>query len=231
MVRSVGAVTDVVLLGDRDTAFVTHRALDALVAQVADQATLRWVGTATADPDELAEVDGVWAVPGTPYADASTVLETLRRRRVDGRPTLGTCGGFQHMVLGFARDVAGLSAAGHAETDPETPEPVVSGLACSLVGEVRRVTPVSGTQVARICGDAPFDGFHFCSYGVDPRYHHVLEDAGLVLSAHAPDAGVEAVELPGHPFWIGTLFQPQMAALDGGAAHPHVEAVLAAAAR
>jgi hypothetical protein len=59
------------------------------------------------------------------------------------------------------------------------------------VGEVRPVTPVPGTRMAEICGLEPFDGFHFCNYGVDLRYRDAFAEAGLT-SAFAPDAGVEA---------------------------------------
>lgn len=222
-------MTTIALLGDRNPAFVTHRALDALAEQVERRATLTWVPTSGASPTALDGFDGVWAVPGTPYADEDAVQRVLTHRREKGLPTLGTCGGFQHMVLEFAREVIGIHEAAHGETDPDAEQIVVGALACSLVGEVRTVTAVPGTRMAAICGTEPFEGFHYCSYGVDLRWRDTLVDAGLVLSAFAPDAGAEAVELPDHPFWIGTLFQPQMAALDGGAVHPVVAAFLDAA--
>ena len=53
---------------------------------------------------------------------------------------------------------------------------------------------------AAICGAAPFTGFHFCGFGLAPGVEERLEAAGLVIAAHADDAGVEAFELPGHPF-------------------------------
>ena len=72
------------------------------------------------------------------------------------------------------------------------------------------MTAVAGTRVAELCGTAPFTGFHWCNYGLAPEREAALVDAGLVVSARAPDAGVEAVELPGHPFYLATLFQPQV---------------------
>ena len=137
--------------------------------------------------------------------------------------------GFQHLVLEFARNHLGVHEAAHQETDPDAEQPVVAALACSLVGEVRPVTPVPGTRMAEICGLEPFDGFHFCSYGVNLRYRDMLVEAGLTFSAFAPDAGVEAVELEGHPFYLGTLFQPQMTSLEGGPVPPLVLAFLEAA--
>jgi hypothetical protein len=40
---------------------------------------------------------------------------------------------------------------------------------------------------------------------------------------------VEAVELPGHPFYLATLFQPQMESLTTGVLHPILGALIAAA--
>ncbi len=57
-----------------------------------------------------------------------------------------------------------------------------------------------------------------------------LVAAGLVVSATAPDAGVEAVELPDHPFYVATLFQPQVGSSETGALHPLITALIAAAA-
>ncbi len=79
----------------------------------------------------------------------------------------------------------------------------------------REVTTVPGTRLAAICGSAPFTGFHFCNYGLSDTAIGKLEAAGAVIAAHAPDAGVEAFEVPAHPFFVATLFQPQMAAVDG----------------
>jgi CTP synthase (UTP-ammonia lyase) len=51
----------------------------------------------------------------------------------------------------------------------------------------------------------------------------------VVVGAHAPDAGVEGIELPGHPFFVATLFQPQVGALAGRPLHPLIGALLDAA--
>ena len=59
-------------------------------------------------------------------------LRVIRFARENDRPFLGTCGGCQHAVLEFARNVLHISAAGHKESDPATSEPVITNLACSL---------------------------------------------------------------------------------------------------
>jgi CTP synthase (UTP-ammonia lyase) len=168
-------------------------------------------------------------MPGTPYEDEAAVFAAIRHAREEGVPILGTCGGFQHMAVEFARDVAGIADAGHTETDPDTAEPVVHGLGCSLIGEDRTVTAVAGTRLAAIRGTEPFTGVHFCNYGLNEGYLDRLEGAGLVVSAWAEDAGVEAIELPDHPFYLATLFQPQMGSSTAAELDPILAAFLEAA--
>src|SRR5829696_6743500 len=216
----------IAVLGDRDLSHRTHRELDAELARMPAGIDAAWLPSERAA--DAATADGLWVAPGTPYRDDDAVLAAIDRAIGDGTPLLGTCGGFQYALLALARR-AGLRAA-HAETDPEDPDPLIAPLACSLYGEEREVTCVAGTRLAAICGTAPFPGFHFCGFGVAPAMVAALEAAGVVIAAHAADAGIEGIELRDHPFFVATLFQPQVGALDGRPRHPLVTAFVAAAA-
>jgi CTP synthase (UTP-ammonia lyase) len=105
---------------------------------------------------------------------------------------------------------------------------VVDRLACSLFGEQRTVTTVAGTKLAKLCGTEPFVGFHFCNFGVPDAQMARLMEHGVIVSAHAEDAGVEGIELPDHPFFVATLFKPQMAAVHGEGVHPLIRALVEA---
>jgi CTP synthase (UTP-ammonia lyase) len=215
----------IAVVGDRDPGYLTHRELDATIALMPAGVSARWVATDGPDARRLDRFHALWIVPGTPYRDAAPVLAAIAHARTEGVPILGTCGGFQHMLVEFARNAAGMPEAAHAETEPDAGLHVVSALACSLVGEERTVTTVPGTLVAELCGTAPFAGYHYCNYGVEPAHLERLVAAGLVVSATAPDAGVEAVELPGHPYYVATLFQPQVGSSESGVLHPLVAAL------
>lgn len=220
------------LLGDRNPSFITHQAIDRALELFNDRGQnvrAAWLGTRDVSLSELIGVDGLWVLPGTPYENEEIVFEALSIRREENHPTLGTCGGFQHMVLEFARNVVGLQSASHEETAPDADALVISSLPCSLVGEERLVHCVPETRMAQICGNEPFIGYHYCNYGINPHYQAALEVAGLRLSAFAEDAGVEAIELNTHPFYVGTLFQPQMGLLKGFGLHPLIESFLNAA--
>jgi CTP synthase (UTP-ammonia lyase) len=215
----------IAVVGDRDLRYLTHREIDAAIALMPEAVAARWVTTDGPDANHLEGFDALWIVPGTPYRDDRPVFAAIERARLQGVPILGTCGGFQHMVVEFARNVAGIPDAGHAESEPDAAAHVIAALACSLEGEERTVTTVPGTLVARLCGDAPFAGFHWCNYGLAPAYRDRLVGAGLRVSATAPDAGVEAVELPGHPFYVATLFQPQVGSSQRATLHPLIAAL------
>ncbi len=135
---------------------------------------------------------------------------------------------FQYACVELARATGSATAPAHAESDPDG-ELVIVPLACSLYGERRIVRPVPGTRLAAICGPEPFEGFHFCGYGLAEEYAEKLAAAGVILSASADDAGTEAIELCEHPFFVATAFQPQVGSVESGCLHPLIGAFLEAA--
>ena len=220
--------TRIALVGDKDLGLLTHRELAAALALLPDWVEPVWVGSESAAARALEDFDGIWVIPGSPYRDDAAVLAAIDRALDSRTPLLGTCGGFQYATLALVRRLVGLADPAHAELRPHDPDPVVSALACSLIGERRTVTCVPGTRLAEICGSEPFTGFHWCAYGLAESFAERLEAAGVVVSARAPDAGVEGIELPGHPFFVATLFQPQVGALAGRPLHPLIGAFVEA---
>lgn len=218
----------VVALGDRDERYLTHREIDAALSLFPGDIDALWVGTDTPAARDLDGADGVWLLPGSPYRDEAAALSTVRHCAHGGTPFLGTCAGFQYACVELVRSLAGEEGAAHAETQPDAADPVVVPLACSLYGEVRSVQPVPGTRLAEICGDNAFDGYHHCGFGLNPRYAEVLVAHGVTIGATAPDAGVEAIELAAHPFFVATSFQPQVGVSDSNVLPPLLGAFLAA---
>ena len=80
------------------------------------------------------------------------------------------------------------------------------------------MTLVPGTRAAALYGITETMEDFRCNYGVNPAYITSLRDAGLVPSGFGPDGELRIVELTDHPFFLATLFLPQMRST---AAHPH----------
>ena len=217
-----------VVLGDRDPEQVTHRAADAAIARFPADLGAHWVATDDPGAKDLSDADGVWLMSGSPYRDDATAYAAIRHCLATTTPFLGTCAGFQYACVTLARSRLGLAHAAHAETDPQAADPVIAPLACSLYGEWRTVQPEAGTRLAAICGTTPFEGFHFCGFGLAEAYVPALVAAGIVIGARSADAGVEAVEVPEHPFFVATAFQPQVQSADDTQLHPLLRAFLAA---
>ncbi len=210
------------LVGDKSDEVRAHRAIPRALESAAPLAGLdvayTWLPTTELAGDaslELAELHGVWCVPGSPYASMQGALAAIRYARESSVPFLGTCGGFQHAVIEIARDVAGIASADHEESSPGAEEPVVHRLACALREDEREVTLVPGSRLATIYERETIHEGYQCSFGMNPKYRAALERAGLRFTAHDSDGEPRAFELAGHPFFLGALFQFELAALRG----------------
>jgi len=231
------AAVRIALVGDYHPAVVAHRAIPEALRLSAERlgvvVTPEWVPTANVGPTaaEVAGYAGIWCVPGSPYANMTGALATICYARESGGPFLGTCGGFQHAVLEYARNVLGHAAADHAESSPDAAMPVISRLSCSLVEKGGEVFFVAGSRLQAIYGnDRTEEGYH-CNYGVNQEYAGLLAGpTGLRVAATDAGGEVRAVELSEHPFFVGTLYQPERSALRG-VEHPLVTAFVEAASR
>ena len=99
------------------------KALNLAGTQQGVEVEAEWVHTSTITrvDAQFAGFEGIWCVPASPYANTMGALATIRYARERGLPFLGTCGGFQHALLEYARNVFGMPEAEHAETDPGAP--------------------------------------------------------------------------------------------------------------
>lgn len=210
----------IALVGDYSPQVTAHVAIPRALelANAAQGTSLRWQWVETTcitdAPRQLAGFSGLWVVPSSPYKNPEGALAAIRFARESGRPLLGTCGGFQHMLVEFARNVIGVADAAHAETDP-TGSFVVTQLSCSLLGQngVLRFTP--GSRIHTAYGSATAVEGYRCNYGPATAYRGRFEAAGLVFTAFDEANEIRAAEVPAHPFFVGTLFQPERAALRG----------------
>jgi CTP synthase (UTP-ammonia lyase) len=222
------------LVGDFNPEVTAHQAIpEALrlaAAHLDRPVEPVWVGTATLDADvprRLAGFAGIWCVPASPYANTGGALAAIRFARESGRPFLGTCGGFQHALLEYARNILGLHQAEHGETRPQAEMPLIAPLACALVERSGTVNFAEGSRLRQVYGAAAAREPYHCSYGLNPRCEKLLEGSDLRVCARDDAGEVRAVELAGHPFFLATLYQPERAALRGES-HPLVNAFVAA---
>lgn len=227
----------IALVGDRSPNVRAHRRIPSLLTSLAtrERLVLDAYWTSTEDAFNLDGFDAIWLVPGSPYRSVSGALAAVHTARTRGIPFLGTCGGFQHALLEYARNVCRLSSASHEEYENASGEPpagesLIVPLACSLVGHEGVVRVAAGSLASAALGaERTVERYH-CSYGLSPVFVDVLRSGGLRFSGSDENGEVRIAELPGHPFFLATLFQPELAG-DGTRVHPIVTAFAAAAVR
>lgn len=208
------------LVGDYDANVPAHLAIPLALTEAAQalrvSVACEWVPTETiTDAVRIGEFDGLWCVPASPYRSMDGALLAIEHARTRGVPFLGTCGGFQHAIVEYARNVLGWADADHAETAPGSQRAVVTALECSLVEVTEPVHLHPGSRIGTAYGaDEAFEAYR-CRYGINPAFREQLVGGPLRVSAEDTEGDVRAVELDGHPFFVAALFQPERAALRG----------------
>ena len=153
---------------------------------------------------------GCWIVPGSPYVNDEAVLSTIQWARENNFPLLGSCGGFQYMILEYARNVLHLASALHEETSPAAVSPIISKLSCSLKGRQEEVLVTDKSSwIYNVLKTERFAGHFYCSYGFNNIYEEKFKEP-FAFTAHSMEGDVRAIELKNHRFFNGTLFQPSL---------------------
>jgi CTP synthase (UTP-ammonia lyase) len=223
----------IALVGDRSANVRAHARIPGLIDALLKRESIAldpyWIATPDVLDCDLAGFDAIWVAPGSPYESAAGAIAAVRTARERGIPFLGTCGGFQHALLEYARNVCGLAGVENAEVTPEAEEHLIVPLECSLMGHEEAVMIVPGTLAAKISGPGRRTERYHCGYGLNARYLEALTSGGLRFTGFDDSGQVRIMELPGHPFFMGTLFQPELHG-DGTQPHPIICALGAAAA-
>ena len=209
------------LVGDRSPHVRSHQRIPALLTALASREGLPldayWIATPEAAGAGLAGFDAIWLLPGSPYESMAGALTAARAAREGLIPFLGTCGGFQHALLEFARTVCGLTGAGHAEYGPVTGDSLIVPLSCALAGHEAEVLVSPGSLAQRALGaERTVERYH-CSYGLSHGYLELISGHGMLFTGQDREGDIRILELPGHPFFLATLFQPELA----GDPRPH----------
>ncbi len=163
--------------------------------------------------------DAVLVPGGFGLRGAEGKVLAVRHARLNEVPFLGICLGLQMAIIEYSRGVLGLVDAHSAEFEPKSPHPVID-----LMAEQECVTDMGGTMrlgawdcelaegsaARRIYGADQISERHRHRYEVNSAYVSQLQEAGLLVSGTNPRRGlVEMIELPGHPFFVGTQAHPE----------------------
>jgi CTP synthase (UTP-ammonia lyase) len=222
--------TRIGIIGDFNPANPTHLVTnDALqhAAQALD-CPIEAVWLPTDQRANYGEFQALFGSPGSPNKSFDAALAGIRHARENKVPFLGTCGGSQHLMIEYARNVMGIADAAHAEEDPSASCLFVTPLSCSLVGKTMEVRIRAGSVAAAAFQTERSMEAYYCNFGLNPQYQAALENAGLAITGKDAEGDARIIELASHPFFMGTLFVPQ-ARSTSGVPHPLIVAFCRAA--
>jgi CTP synthase len=178
--------------------------------------------------DCLQNMDGIVVPGGFGDRGIEGKIETVRYARQNEVPYLGICLGMQVAIIERARNLAGLAGAHSTEFERGTPHPVValvtewktatgeyeqrsedSDLGGSMRLGAQRANLLDGSLVAMIYDKTTIYERHRHRYEVNNNYRNALEKSGIRFSGLSVDNLVEMIEIPDHPWFIGSQFHPE----------------------
>jgi CTP synthase len=170
--------------------------------------------------EQLRDYHGLLIPGGFGVRGVEGMLDAVQWARENDLPFFGICLGLQCAVIEYARNVCGLRESNSAEFVREATDPVIC-----LMDSQRQVTDLGGTmrlgsyparlhpdsRAREIYGVQEISERHRHRYEVNNAYRDVLTEHGMRFSALSPDGNlVEMIELPDHPWFIGSQFHPEL---------------------
>ncbi len=206
------------IIGEFNPHYYTHLGLNKAFIHSADflnkRFSLEWIPTDILHEyfdREITSLNGILMSMGTPYRDMDSALKVIKFARENNIPIMAICGGFQHVLLEYARNVKGICDAEHEETSPTAETLLITSLSCSLVGETENLKVVEkNSKLFQILKKENFEGKYHCNYGVNKKFEKILFDNDLVATVVNQENEIRAIELKKHLFFIATLFQHQL---------------------
>ncbi len=190
--------------------------------------------------DDLKRMDGIVVAPGFGARGVEGKIKAVQYARENKVPYFGICYGMQMAVIEFCRNVLGIANANSEEVEPDTPNPAIHILpeqkAITYKGATMRLGGyecqlIAGSLAERLYGTHTVRERHRHRFEVNNQYRERMSKAGMVCSGLSPDYRlVEIVEIPSHPFFIGTQFHPEFRSRPNRA-HPLFSGLIEAAIR
>ena len=176
----------------------------------------------------LKDAEGILVAPGFGERGLEGKVCAVKYAREKGIPFLGICLGMQMCVVEFARNVLGWPDAASMEVNPDSGHPVICLMEeqkkTKIKGGTMRLGAYdcrleAGSLAAKLYGKTDIRERHRHRFEFNSQYLEDFQKAGMIATGRNPESGlVEVVELPSHPFFIGTQFHPEYKSTPE---HPH----------
>lgn len=170
--------------------------------------------------EKLETLDGLLVAPGFGHRGIEGKITAVKHARESGLPFFGICLGMQMAIIEYGRNVLGIRDAHSTEMAPDTEGAVIDMMeeqkSIKAKGGTMRLGAYkcqikTGTLAHKIYGTTTISERHRHRYEFNNEYLDIYEKNGMVASGMNPETGlVEIIELPDHPFFIGSQYHPEL---------------------
>ena len=187
------------------------------------QVEINWVDSETITPETAPEIlggsTGIIVPGGFGIRGIEGMIAAADYARRNNIPYFGICLGMQIAAIAFARGVLGYEDANSTEFAPDSKHPVIALMEeqmdlADMGGTMRlgaypcRISP--DTLMMKAYGKGLIEERHRHRYEFNNKFREVYMEHGAIFSGQSPDGTlVEAMEIPGHPFYLGVQYHPE----------------------
>ena len=207
----------------KDSYLSVNEALKHAGAKNNVKVTIHWVNSKDIEKNliDLSKFDGILVPGGFGSSGVEGKISAIKYARENNIPYLGLCYGLQLAVIEFARNVCNLEGANSTEINPATNHRVIDILPEQISVKSKGATMRLGGFQAVLKENSIVAGLynkidvcerHRHRYELNPEYHNILEENGMVLSGKSPNQRlVEFIEFPKnkHRFFVATQSHPE----------------------
>lgn len=201
------------IVGEKYEEFVPHIALESSLNWLKNEFDFeyRWIETEAIENDEkyLDGIAGIWSAPGSPFKSLNGALNAIKYAREKNIPHLGTCAGYQHTIIEFARNILGIQEAQHEEYEATSQFLFINRLACSLSGKTMSIKIHKNTRAYAAYGQPESSEDYYCNFGINPMFLNQVFGNELIVSGVDQDGEARIIEYSSLRFFVATLFVPQ----------------------
>lgn len=170
--------------------------------------------------EELKGISGVLVAPGFGGRGIDGKLAAVEHARVNNIPFFGICLGMQCAVIEYARNVCGWEDSNSTEFNEDTEYPIID-----IMHDQKDIENMGGTmrlgkyackldkssKAYEAYGTENIEERHRHRYEVNNNLRYKLTENGMILAGMNPERDlVEIVEVPGHPWFVGVQFHPEL---------------------
>lgn len=165
-------------------------------------------------------MDGLLVPGGFDYRGAEGKIKAIEFARLNKKPFLGICLGFQCATIEFARNVCGLEGANSTEFMPDIPHKVVIDMPEHTSGDMggtmrlglreTHFTRKESILFKLYDHKEKIEERHRHRYEVNPEYVEMFEKKGLHFTGKdTEEIRMEILELEDHPYFVAVQFHPE----------------------